>query len=162
MRRPPMSSKSIAGSCAAHWFALIVTIGAVAGACDKSGEVQSALELQRADWNRRVAALQGRVGNLEARLHALPPAPAGANTAALAQRQRLQASVIGARQTLIDIQSHAADGARDVESALRRDHVEAEETLGGLATRMNEFLQQQEQALAVNEDAITRIGENVR
>jgi hypothetical protein len=144
------------------WLAVLLGIAALASACSKSGELRSALELQRSDWNRRVSALQARVGNLEARLHALPAASSGGAGATQVQRGRLQASVTGARQTLIDIQSHAADGARDVESAIRKGDGEGQEALSGLAARMNEFIGQQEQALAVNEDAITRVGEDVR
>ena len=157
-----MRSKLGERSWASHPLVVLLGVAALAGACDRSAEIRSALEVQHADWNRRVSALQSRVGNLEARLKALPPAPNGGNGAPLVQRQRLQASVIGARQTLSDIQSHAADGVRDVESAIRRGHAEGQEALGGLAARMNEYLQQQEQALAVNEDAITRVGEDIR
>jgi len=141
---------------------IALTCAMAVSGCDRSNELRSALEVQRGGWSRRASALQVRVSNLEARLNALPADTRGGNGTALVQRARLQASVIGARQTLIDIQSHAADGARDVESAIGRSRAEAEETLGGLAARMNGYLQQQEQALAVNEDAITRVGEDVR
>ena len=134
---------------------------AVSG-CARSNELRSALDVQRGNWSRRVSALQVRVSDLEARLNALPAEPKGGDGTVRVQRVRLRASVTGARQTLIDIQSHAADGARDVDAAIRQGHDEGEQALHALAARMNEFIGQQEQALAMNEDAITRIGEDVR
>jgi hypothetical protein len=130
-----------------------------AGGCDKSGQIRSTLESDRAAWGRQISALQGRLNDVEAKFSALPAAPASGEGAAvaLAQRQRLQASIVGTRQTLIDIQSHIADSTREVEAAIREGDVAGEAALEGVVGRVTEYLRQQEQTLALNDEAMNRM-----
>ena len=134
---------------------------ALAGACDKSDDLRSALESHRTNWVQRVSALQDRASGLEQRLKAQPPG-GNATIAAQAERRRLEASIAGSRQTLFDMQTHVTDSVREVETALRQGSAQAEETLNGVVGRMNEYVRLEEQTLAVNEAALTRIGEDVR
>jgi len=150
----------------AIWAAgLVLGVVAFAGACDKSGELKSALDSHRSEWSRQLSALQGRATNLESRFKALPPLPSGdgaAAVAARAKRRGLQASIIGTRQALVDIQSHAADSTRELEAAIGRGEADMQEGLGEVVGRVNGYIRQQEQALAVNEEAMTHTGEDVR
>ena len=134
---------------------------ALAGACDKSDELRSTLETRRSAWVQRVSALQSRASNLEQRLKAQPPPAGNAPVAEQAQRRRLEAAVAGSRQTLFDMQTHITESVRDVETAIGQDRVQGEEALTGVASRMNEYVQQQEQALAANEEALTRTGKDI-
>jgi hypothetical protein len=141
-----------------HLQLLFLGITALAGACDKSDEMQAALDGHRTGWDQRISALKARTSDLEQRFKQLPP-PSGKSTVTeQVQRRRLQASIIGTRQTLFDIQSHVADSARELETASRQGNAEGQEALNGVIARTDEFVRQQEQALAANEEAMTRMG----
>src|SRR5262245_27249867 len=141
---------------------LLLGGAALAGACDKSDQTRSALEIHRTEWDKQISALSRRNSDLEARFRALP-APKGDDlVAAQAQRRRLQASIVGTKQTLADIQSHLTDSAQQVEAAIGQGPVEGEEALNGVIVRMNEYVRLQEQTVAVNEDALLHTGEVAR
>jgi predicted nucleic acid-binding Zn-ribbon protein len=145
------------------WLLLfVVGTVALAGACDKSDQTRSALETHRTEWSRQIAALKSRTSDLEQRFKGLPPQSGATAIADQAQRRRLQASIIGTRQTLADMESHLAESAREIETAIRQGQTEGEEALNGVIARMNEYVGQQEQTLALNEDALTRTGGGVQ
>jgi len=137
-------------------LALVAFLG---GGCDKGDEIRSTLETDRAAWDRQVAALRTNVSDLEARFQALPPAPTKGEgaVAAQAQRRRIQASIIGTKQTLFDIQSHIAASVGEVEEGIRQGDDQGNQALNGVAGRVNEYLRQQQQSVAVTQDAMTRM-----
>jgi hypothetical protein len=141
-----------------HLQLLFLGIAALAGACDKSEELQSALDGHRTGWDQSISALKARTSDLEARFKALPPLSGKSTVAAQVERRGLEASIIGTRQTLFDIQSHVADSAREVETASRQGNAEGQEALNAVIARTDEFVRQQEQALAATQDAMTRMG----
>jgi hypothetical protein len=147
------------------WSSLLlsaVATVAVAGGCGKADQTRSAFETHSTELGQKVAALRSRTSDLESRFRMLPPQSGDTAIAAQIQRRRIQASIIGTRQTLVDIQAHLADSGREVEAAIRRGDAEGEGALSGVIARMNEYVRQQEQTLAANEDALTRIGGDVR
>ena len=158
-RRKPGLHPRLAMSCFRFVFLfLVLGVAALAAACDKTEQTLGAFATQREGWDRRVSAMRNRTNDLEARFKSLPPLKADSPVAAQMQRRRLEASIIGTRQTLADIQSHASDSAREIETASRQDNEEGETALSGVIARVNEFVRQQEQALAVNEEAVIRMG----
>jgi hypothetical protein len=141
------------------WAALGILI-ALAGGCDKSEQIRSALEEHRAEWAGRLATLHGREVTLEGRFAALP-APGGKEDANVqrAQRRRLEASIAGTRQTLADIELHVDESAREVEAAIGRGETEGQEALDAVSARMGEYLHRQEEELASGEAAVVRVAE---
>jgi hypothetical protein len=141
---------------------IAATAACLAMGCDGADQMRSALESHRTEWAQRISTLRSRDVDLEAALAAIPADPGGAGApAARLKRRRLQASIVGARQTLADMEAHAADGTREVEAAIGRNDPEAQVALNGLVDRMNEYVRQQEQALAANTEAMTRVGKDV-
>jgi hypothetical protein len=135
-----------------------LSIVVLAAACDKAGQTRSTFEVHRAGWDRRISALKSRTSDLEQRFFGLPPLRGGGGVAAHAQRRRLQASIIGTRQTLADIESHVAESAGEIEMANSQGGGESEDVLNGVIGRVNEFVRQQEQTQAANDEALTRMG----
>ena len=140
-------------------LALALTL---AGACDKSDRTRAELDTHRAEWSRQISALKSRASDLEARFKGLPSLSGGAAIAEQAQRRRLEASIIGTRQTLADMESHLADSAREIEAAIQQDQTRGEEALTGVVARMNEYVRREGQTVAMNEDVLIRLGEDVK
>ena len=78
-------------------IAVISLLVVIAGACESSEQLLSAVDADRIDWEQRTSSLKARASNLDQRLHALPVQPAGTPMARLAQRRRVEALVIGLR-----------------------------------------------------------------
>jgi hypothetical protein len=131
----------------------------LAGACDKSDQLRSALEIDQAGWNQQIAALKGRANDLDQRFKALPPEPKDAPIAVTAQRRRVEAAVAGARQSLFDLERAVSDGVRDVEDAIARGESEGEQALTAAVERLGGYVHQQEQNVEAAETALRHVGE---
>ena len=143
-------------------YTTLAVVAAFALACDGSEQMRSELEIHRAEWARRIGALQTRAVDVESAFAALPrPAKGDPRTPGQLRRLRLEASVAGSRQALSDLETHLAQSVQDVEAAIARDSAEGREALNGLIGRMDEYVRQHEEALAANQDALKRIGEDV-
>jgi hypothetical protein len=140
----------------------LAVVAALALACDGSEQMRSELEIHRAEWARRIAALQAHAVDVESAFAAMPrPARGDARAPGQLRRLRLEASIAGSRQALADLETHLAQSVRDVEAAIGRDGAEGREALNGLIGRMDEYVRQQEEALATNQQALNRTGEDV-
>jgi len=105
-----------------------------------------------------MSALRSRASDLERAYAALPPQRGGEAPPARLRRWRLEASIAGSRQRLADMETNLAQSVSDVEGAIGRDAGEGREALAGLIGRMDLYLRQQQQTLAANEEALSRIG----
>jgi hypothetical protein len=137
----------------------LVLVAALAGACDKSDQLRSALEVDQAGWNQQISALKARANDLEQRFKALPPEPKGTPLAVTAQRRRVEAAVMGARQSLFDLERTVADGVRDVEDAIARGDLEGEQALTAAVERLGGYVHQQQQNVEAAEAALLHVGE---
>lgn len=118
-----------------------------AGACERSDQLLSAVEADRVGWEQRTSSLKARASTLDQRLRALPAEPAGAPMARLAQRRRVEALVIGSRQSIFDLDRNIDDSVRDVKAAIGRGDNEGEQALTAAAETINGYVSQQEQGL---------------
>jgi hypothetical protein len=130
-----------------------------AGACEKSAQLRAAVEADRLGWKQRSSALKGRASNLDDRLKALPPEPAGTSPASVARRRRVEALITGSRQSSFDLDQNIDDSLRGVEAAIGRGDKEGEQALATAAETIDGYFRQQEQSVAAAEAALLQIGE---
>jgi hypothetical protein len=95
--------------------------------CDRTAELEAALDGHRADWARGIAALRMRhsatMGQFNS--HPTPPTDSGS----YARHARARAIVLGTNQSLSDLDNAAIQAAQRVEAAIRRDTEAAERAL---------------------------------
>ena len=115
------------------------------------------MDADRIGWEQRTSSLKARVSNLDQRLHALPVQPAGTPMARLAQRRRVEALVIGSRQSIFDLDRNIDDSVRDVKAAIRRSDNEGQQALTAAAETINGYVSQQEQGLGVAEKVMLQM-----
>ena len=141
--------------------ALVAVLAGLAAACDGAEQTRAVLEARRDEWAQQMSELRNRAGDLERAYAALRPQLAReARAAARLRRWRLEASIAGSRQRLADMETNLAQSVSEVEAAIGRDGGEGREALAGLIGRMDLYIREQDEALAANEEALSRIGED--
>ncbi|HVT10170.1 MAG TPA: hypothetical protein VHO67_22075 [Polyangia bacterium] len=88
-----------------------------------------------------------RDAGIRQKVDSLPPQPATAPVAQVAQRQQVEALAIDAGQSLYDLERAIADGVRDVEAAIAIGDGRAEGTLTAVANSLDRLVNQQEQGV---------------
>ena len=102
------------------WLGLVVGLTAlIASACDRSAELDAELRARQAHWTREIAAIRAQQSNIMVQFQTLQ-APAVGNTPAFAAHARTKAIVLGAYQSLSDLDNVASQAARRVESANKK------------------------------------------
>jgi hypothetical protein len=159
-----MEKRAIASQVSAHqrgglhWILALVAMGVLGGGCDRSEQLRSTLEMDQAGWNKQVSGLKARVHGLEERFKVLSPPAHSASIAVFAQRRRVEATVVGARQSLVDLERTIDDGARDVDAAIGRNEIDGEQALAAAVERIGGYVRQQEQNVAAAETALSTLG----
>src|SRR4051812_10191089 len=92
------------GACFGIAFGLAAVI---ASGCDRSAEVDGELRARQAQWTREIAAIRLQQTNIMAQLQSLQ-SPAVGNTPAFAAHARTKAIVLGAYQSVSDLDNVAS------------------------------------------------------
>jgi hypothetical protein len=128
---------------------LLLVVGAAAGGCEASRDVDTELKSASAEWTARLSALRARQAEHEARVREARSRTASDSVAAQVNARRLEVMGIRSQQALTEGDRLVEEVVNEVKAA--KDQPEA---LLQARVRVAEYLASQEQALT---DAQTQL-----